>query len=99
MHRVRFQFGIPSVPLPFSFRYAGKVDSEKQACARIVVTSTCRPSVPLPFPFRCPSVMRVNPHDETCPCLTYVAPKWRTSAPDLQTPVTNQIPSAPLPFR
>ena len=52
MHRVRFQFWIPSVSLPFPFRYAGKVDSEKHACARISATSTCSSSVPLPTPFR-----------------------------------------------
>ena len=98
MHRVHFQFGIPSVPLPFSFRYAGKIDSENRACARIFVTRTCRPSVPLPFPFRCPSVMRVNPNNDACPCLPYVPPKWRRSAPGPQTPVTSQIPSVPLPF-
>ena len=96
MHRTHFQFGIPSASLPFSFRYAGKVDSEKQAWARIFVTRTCHPCVPLPFPFRCPSVVRVNPHDRACPCLPHVAPKWRTSIPGLQTPVTSQIPSVSL---
>ena len=30
MHRVHFLFGVPSVLLPFSFRYAGKVDSEDE---------------------------------------------------------------------
>ena len=99
MHRVRFQFGIPSVPLPFPFRFPSVMRVKLIVKNKPAQGLSWRVLVVLPFPFRCPSVMRVNPHDETCPCLTYVAPKWRTSAPGLQTPVTSQIPPVPLPFR
>ena len=78
-HQGRDIFGIPSVPLPFPFRYAGKVDGEKHACARISATSACHPFRSLPFPFCFPSVMRVSlnvdQNMETCRCLNYVPPK------------------------
>ena len=98
MHRVHFQLGIPSVPLPLPFRFPSVMRVKLIVKNEPARGFSRRGLVVLPFPFRCPSVMRVNQYDETCPCVSYVTPKWRTSAPGLQRPVTSQNPFRSLPF-
>ena len=46
-------FHIPSVPLPLSFRYAGKAHACGTSCDEVLVANL----VTLPFPFRFPSVI------------------------------------------